>query len=311
MPEVRLLQAPSEKGYPTRVRFDPSGERVFALGTNRRLTVLPREGGKPKGVAGMPWAALAFSPDGSHFVMGEDTVSLFDAASLKKVWGHKASFAKCAAFSPDGKEIVYGTANAAITRLDAATGKKVPLRVQSSSMNVSDLAFSADGKYLFAANSLGCIDRFDMTDNERVSSPREPWIQSVALAHDDSLLATGAETWPAGEHPITGKWNASTHVVVRAFDLTELRTLHVGDDAIVPGGATGVNGAVRRARFVPGTTKLVALYVRSDGAFLHCWEARDGAVISMERLAIHALDLDVAADGTIVIAAKEGVFLWA
>ena len=109
MPIVRKLLDADDKGYPTRVAYSPDGARLAVLGTQKRMTMLPLAGGKPKGVSGPAWGPLAFSHDGALIVLGEMTTSVFDATSLKKVWSTKSDAATCAAFSPDGVTLAVGS----------------------------------------------------------------------------------------------------------------------------------------------------------------------------------------------------------
>ncbi len=111
-------------------------------------------------------SALAFSPDGGRLAMGgSSALQLWDVRTRQTLWSvtgpHKSTDINSVAFSPDGKTLVTCAGYVGISEgdrepdhsvrwWDAATGKM--LRRVQTQLPISHVAFSSDGKLLFASS---------------------------------------------------------------------------------------------------------------------------------------------------------------
>lgn len=118
------------------------------------------------------------------------------------------------AYSPDGKLVAVGqggeTDTGKVHLIDAATGKVV--RTVSGHMyGVTDVQFSADGKFLISTGRDTCVRICQVADGKEVAvlgTPRggqfKDWLSAVALSPDEKLLAAAdiaglVHVWQFGE----------------------------------------------------------------------------------------------------------------
>jgi WD40 repeat protein len=158
--------------------------------------------------------ALALSADGKQLLVSERLRRVFstDARRAVKLWDPNtgqmirdltAAFTQeigSAAFSPDGKLLVLGQGGESdgqnkLFVLEAASGKK--LREIPSHLNgVTDVAFTADGKYLLSSGRDTLVRVWDPSDGKKVAEigksrggQFKDWIHAFALAADQRWLA--------------------------------------------------------------------------------------------------------------------------
>src|SRR5574341_1005892 len=110
------------------------------------------------------------------------------AASEDNLEAHVWSFA----FTPDGRQVVYGAADGTISRLDIETGHYELLDVFD--VQVIDVAFSPDGRLLAAGLGDGSVRLWEASswrNAGRFDGHSEP-VTSVAFSPDGLLLASGS-----------------------------------------------------------------------------------------------------------------------
>ncbi len=98
--------------------------------------------------------SLAFSPDGSRFVVGNNNnlSSIFDLSGkeISKLVGH-TGYVLATAYSPDGKYIATGSVDKSAKLWNASNGKMI--RTFAGHLeSVSSLVFSPNGKYLLTGS---------------------------------------------------------------------------------------------------------------------------------------------------------------
>ncbi len=163
------------------VAWSPDGTRI-ACGGESGLEVYiwdARDGRLERPVLRRPGsvAVLAWSPDGRRLV-----ASLFDRDSGALDWeltaldstsGQRAfrvgnvSIPRSIVFSPDGTRLATSGDDGVVRVLDAADGRE-RAALLSGSMNATGLAFSADGRRLFASGwSMRGVKVFDPSRNPR------------------------------------------------------------------------------------------------------------------------------------------------
>src|SRR6478672_1071721 len=160
--EARRLVADSQSILAT-VDYNPAGEvRAFQqLVAAQRLAQRPDDDPLVDtlvknvklikiAATGSPVTNVAFSPDGTRFVSGNDdkTVRVWDAATGQRLGepltGHTAPV-ESVAFSPDGSRIASGSFHKTVRLWDAATGHQLGDPLTSHVAGAVSVAYSPDG----------------------------------------------------------------------------------------------------------------------------------------------------------------------
>jgi WD40 repeat protein len=119
---------------------------------------------------------LTFSPDGKKLLAddGDKNITVWSVPAGKilnrLVTGSDGLM--MAAFTPDGKSVVFGSASADTVRIDLATEKEVA-RFRTSAFPRS-FAFTPDGKTLAVGTANGTITQWDLATGKRQTASAEP-----------------------------------------------------------------------------------------------------------------------------------------
>jgi serine/threonine protein kinase len=213
-PQSDRPQRPQHSPRPPRPRlsrrtlvFGGTGLAVAAAGGTAAALLLPG-GGSPAAASKVSASAgtmpgfsgnvnsLAFSPDGKTIAAGcgDRNVHLWSVATgapVATLSGHTDKV-NAVAYSPDGKLIASGSDDATVRIWNAATG--VAVTTISPGIQVSTLAFSADGKTLACPGGTGSLLLSAVGTGAEVGyleAANEILGQSVAYSRDGAHLAGG------------------------------------------------------------------------------------------------------------------------
>lgn len=196
-----------------------------------------------------PATAIAFSPDGDHFVSGADDLSvkywsITSSASLRTMRGHGGIIIACAV-SPDGRFAFTGSVDRSIRSWELNTGQE-RRRMVVPDGTVHSLAISPDGSILASGNGDRTIRLWNTETGEEFASLRghASHVRSLGYSPDGRTLVSGGDDG-----------------VVIAWDVRERRSLlRIGDHE---GGITSVevsaSGAEVLTASVDGFVRLCRL----------------------------------------------------
>jgi WD40 repeat protein len=157
----------------------------------RTLSDVPRAASDVPGGRFDQFIGLAFSDDGRQVAGTSGDLSVWDTATGKKTFYHQgrvgSSEALSLAFSPDGKRLVSGSSNGALTVSDLSTGKDM-LNFKGHTGNVFGVAFSPDGKRIVSGCSWdGTVKVWDATTGEKLLSCEVPLMGGAPLSLVESV----------------------------------------------------------------------------------------------------------------------------
>jgi WD40 repeat protein len=159
--------------------------------------------------------AVAFSPDGSEFVVGSQNsaggfLQIWNATTYKPVKTLLTAFSQVTgvAFSPDGKTLAdsgWMGSTASIELWNRSTGKLTKTLQTSSEDAVNNLAFSPDSKTLAdAANSAvdaGVVELWNVSTGKQTASLKTSAtfkLESIAFSSDGRTLADSGSEMSSG-----------------------------------------------------------------------------------------------------------------
>jgi WD40 repeat protein len=150
--------------------------------------------------------SLAFSPDGMTLVSGstgtlganlssDHSIRLWETATGRELLniGGSGRGNICVAFSPDGKTISAGCADAAIHILEAATGREF-LKLEGHHASVRSVAYSPDGTTLASGGADHAIRLWEASSGKeilKIEGHRHP-VHAVAFSPDGTRLVSGS-----------------------------------------------------------------------------------------------------------------------
>ena len=150
---------------------------------------------------------LCFSHDGTQLaVAGKSYVYLFDISTGQALFRKNASVPDQIALSPDGKHAVHLISSETIAVIDTSTGDQLRVIKDTGKSTLTELIFSADGKYVLGSSWDGHIYVWDFESGDQLAKTQahEEWVTSMALSENGKTLVTGSDDDTIGVWNIQG-----------------------------------------------------------------------------------------------------------
>lgn len=230
------------------ITVSPDGERLAHLTSDGDVAVWTVDDRQPLGDrlqpdVGLP-TALAFAPDGTLAVGGEDSrVAVVDplTGDEQRAMRLPDGGPTTAEFSPDGAILAVGNTDGQTQLFDVSSGLELGAPLAASSSAINDVTFSADGRSL----ATGGLDRRGAIwrlDGRRV-------IADEVAGHRGA--ATEVSYTPDGKFLVSG--GADGRLLIRDIEAGSTRRIEIGGEilsvAVDPSGewaaAAGTTGTVQ------------------------------------------------------------------
>ncbi|HKB03464.1 MAG TPA: WD40 repeat domain-containing protein, partial [Gemmataceae bacterium] len=264
--------------------------------------------------------SAAFSPDGKLLAAigrkpneWDYAVAVWDAGTgklVRRITGVETT-ASCLAFSPDGRHLAVGTIQRlAVQLFDVVSGKEV--RRFRSWPGVFTVAFSADGKRLAAARSIGTASVWDVETGKPTAASADPgaYVLDLRYVGPDRLLVVSDDAvlydWKSGtavERSAEPRGPAFDHYAVSP----DRRLLAVPNwtgeirlyDARTGAELRQLNGHTNLAEPVQFSADGARLFSRGHDQTVGVWDVATGK-------SIHRFDLGNAASGDVLAVSPDG-----
>ena len=204
------------------------------------------------------YGSLAISHDSTKLAIGlkrERGIRIFDLVTFKELYVIPAGGRDCVKFSPDGKWIATNdwTSDKSIHVRNVEDGKEVH-QLRGHTLDVSDFAFSPDGKRLASASADQTVRLWDTEtwQEARILRGHEARVSSLAFA------SNGKQVISADDRGDIRVWNS---------DVTADVTWPISDDVV----HAGTKGPHLQATFSPNR-KMLAMQNRDAGVTLRSAE---------------------------------------
>jgi WD40 repeat protein len=249
---VQVIVLPGSKVAAT---VDRRGVSLWDLEGNRELPNLPL----------VQVRTLTASPDGSVIAVvdSDGAIRLWEWRTKnepRKIATRSSRAAAALAFSPDGKTLAVGVDYGdGVTFWDVETGKRLRSLPSDSTINLTSMTFTRDGKHLITPDRASIVDRVGMGGVH---------IWDVATGKEVRFLATPG----AGPHRVSLSGDGSRLAVassgnIRVWDTRNWQELAADDTshrADVLGIAISKNGLILTG---------------SDDSSVRLWDLKDGRLI--------------------------------
>ncbi len=216
--ELRRLGEPAVPQYG--VAFTPDGRQALTFGGGHEL----RDG--------------EFVLKDGKYVPRECVLKLYDVESgreLRQFSGHKEPV-YCAAFTPDGRRLVSGSADGTVLVWEVGSGAGPRSLDVGGKSAVLSVAVSPDGRRLLTGDANSRLRLWNLDDGEEVYDARTAhsgWLRGVAFSPDGRRALTG------GDDFLVRLWDVDEGAEKRHFTG---HTEGVTGVAFLPDGRTGVSG---------------------------------------------------------------------
>jgi WD40 repeat protein len=327
--------------------ISPDGAQVACGASDRGCVLDLRTGKVVHRLTGWPWG-LAFTPDGQSLVASEGRTRLrvWDAATGREANDRPGNLGRpgALAVSPDGRLVASADwMTPEVTLWDPTDGRAVrQLPLKGEGRYVRDLAFSADGRTLWAAQGMGFIQFWDPTTGAELQSVQlgsapqaapalpgsAPYFYHLRVFPGAARAATLERVLQNPETTRLAVWDLTTGKTTaeRSLPAGQREWAWAGLSVALPmsGGLSVVAPETGRVRFVvpsasPGGPvaaspdgRLVAAQLSSPGgpAPVGVWEVATGRRVATTEVG-PCTHLTIGPDGrTLVVAGEGGLRVW-
>jgi len=246
-----------------------------------------------------PPISLAYSPDNKYVLIG---LTLWDAASERKMASFYKGWLNDLSFTPDGKYALTGN-KSHLTLWDMSSGKKIRSYEAHPHEKCWWVNISPDGKYVMSASTVACASAlrlWDAASGEEISAFR-PFnaasgeeINTFRPIRNDALLGSPAFS-PDGKYALVGMnngvlvlWEMASGKQIRSFE--------------------GYSRDANAMAFSPGGRYALSKVSQADS--MELWDMASGKEIRSFG-AISAWNVQFSPDGRYILSDfKRGMSLW-
>ncbi|MEW5686478.1 MAG: DUF4189 domain-containing protein [Pseudomonadota bacterium] len=156
--------------------FSPNGRLAATLGNKPGLEIRiwDLSSGRTAVTINAPDAhrSAEFSPDGGRLAVGGDNgIAIWDVASGRQLVRFGSGVIDDVAFSPDGRKVVSGHMNKAVTVWDANTGQ-ILAQMSGHQRRALSVAFSPDGQVVASGSEDGTARLWDAATGQPLAGPK-------------------------------------------------------------------------------------------------------------------------------------------
>lgn len=246
---------------------------------------------------------VSFSQDGQNIIVGDNrgTVTVWDRRSNQRkfsVKAHKVGHA-IASMSPDNKYLATASSESSIIRLWDIEANKPLHKFIGHHNDITDLAYSSDGKFIASSSKDATIKLWDTSNNSLAQSfignEKTSAFLSLAFSPDGRHLAGGTDAGSSHEHVIE-IWDIQDKKHIRTLDKHE-------------GAVTSIRFNKQGNRLVSGAKDgTIKVWNMNSGLTEHTLNLNDKE--NKPTKSVHAVDLTKDGRNVLTVTTDGATYLW-